>query len=100
VKAKRQSTGFDATSISWPAYFNQQVVPAVRTLPNICMNDVFNEFCGGSTGSVLDAWDTSLGIIASVTTLQCRHTIKFGGESGEWSGRRTMLRVLPLRNTE
>jgi hypothetical protein len=53
-----------------------------------------------ATGGVLDAWDTSLGIIASVTTLQCRHTIKFGGESGEWSGRRTMLRVLPLRNTE
>jgi hypothetical protein len=64
------------------------------------MNDVFNEFCGGSTGSVLDAWDTSLGIIASVTTVQGRHTITFGGECGEWSGRGTMLRVLPLRNTE
>jgi hypothetical protein len=74
-----QSIGFDATSIGWPSYFNQQVAPQVRTLPNICLQN-YSEFCGGSTGSVLDAWDTSIGIHASVTTTHGRHTVQFGGE--------------------
>lgn len=75
-----QSIGFDATTIGWPAYFNQQVAPQVRTLPNICLSQNYNEFCGGSTGSVLDAWDTSVGVHASVTTTHGSHTIRFGGE--------------------
>ncbi|MDQ2841268.1 MAG: carboxypeptidase-like regulatory domain-containing protein [Acidobacteriota bacterium] len=41
-----QSIGFDATTIGWPAYFNQDVAPPVRTLPNICLTN-YNEFCGG-----------------------------------------------------
>ncbi len=42
------SIGFDATSIGWPAYMNQDIAPAVRTLPNICLSN-YSEFCGGST---------------------------------------------------
>ena len=75
-----QSIGFDATSIGWPAYMNQDVSPQVRTLPNICLTQNYNEFCGGSTGSILDAWDTSVGVHASVTTIHGSHTIMFGGE--------------------
>ncbi len=74
-----QSIGFDATSIGWPSYFNQDVSPQVRTLPNICLTN-YSEFCGGSTGSILDAWDTSVGVHASVTTIHGNHTIMFGGE--------------------
>jgi hypothetical protein len=59
---------------------NQDVSPQVRTLPNICLAQNYNEFCGGSTGSILDAWDTSVGVHASVTSIHGSHTIMFGGE--------------------
>ncbi|MDQ2844303.1 MAG: TonB-dependent receptor [Acidobacteriota bacterium] len=75
-----QSIGFDATSIGWPGYFNQDVAPQVRTLPNICLTQNYNEFCGGSTGSVLDAWDTTVEVHASVTAIHGNHTVLFGGE--------------------
>jgi hypothetical protein len=58
---------------------NTEVSPQVRTLPNICLTN-YSEFCGGQTGSVLDAWDTTLGTSGSVTTIHGPHTIMFGGE--------------------
>lgn len=76
-----QSVGFDATSIGWPAYMNQDVAAQVRAYPNICVNDnVYNEFCGGETGSVLDAYDTALEIAPSLTSVVGHHTFSFGGE--------------------
>lgn len=73
------SVGFDATSIGWPSYMNTDVSPQVRTLPNMCLTN-YDEFCGGETGSVLDAWDTTLGLSGSVTTVHGAHTLTFGGE--------------------
>ncbi len=76
-----ESVGFDATSIGWPSYMNTQVANQVRTLPNICVNDgIYNEFCGGETGSVIAGFDTDVEIAPSVTTVQGHHTINFGGE--------------------
>ncbi len=75
-----QSAGFDATSIGWPAYINQDVANQVRTLPNICMNDTYNEFCGGETGSVIAGFDTDYEIAPSVTTVHGHHTFNFGAE--------------------
>ncbi len=76
-----ESVGFDATSIGWPSYFNTDVANQVRTLPNICINDgIYNEFCGGQTGSVIAGFDTDVEIAPSVTTVQGHHTINFGGE--------------------
>ncbi len=76
-----QSIGFDATSIGWPSYFNTQVASQVRTLPNICINDgVYNEFCGGETGSVIAGFDTDVEIAPTITTVLGHHTINFGGE--------------------
>jgi outer membrane receptor protein involved in Fe transport len=76
-----ESVGFDATSIGWPAYMNADVANQVRTLPNICINDgVYNEFCGGETGSVIAGFDTDYEIAPSVTTVHGHHTINFGGE--------------------
>ncbi len=74
------SVGFDATSIGWPSYMNTDVSPLVRTLPNICLQQNYGEFCGGETGSVLNAWDTTIGTTGSVTTIHGPHTITFGGE--------------------
>ncbi|MDQ2776662.1 MAG: TonB-dependent receptor, partial [Acidobacteriota bacterium] len=75
------SIGFDATSIGWPSYFNQDVASQVRALPNICVNDnVYNEFCGGETGSVIAGFDTALEIAPSLTTVAGHHTVNFGGE--------------------
>jgi hypothetical protein len=74
------SVGFDATSIGWPNYMNTDVSPLVRTLPNICLSQNYDEFCGGETGSVLDAWDTTIGTSGSVTTIHGPHSIIFGGE--------------------
>jgi hypothetical protein len=73
------SVGFDATSIGWPSYMNTDISPQVRTLPNMCLTN-YSEFCGGETGSVLDAWDTTIGTSGSVTTIHGAHTIMFGGE--------------------
>lgn len=73
------SVGFDATSIGWPSYMNTDVSPQVRTLPNMCLTN-YDEFCGGETGSVLDAWDTTLGLSGSVTTVHGAHTLTFGGD--------------------
>lgn len=75
-----QSVGFDATSIGWPSYMNADVAPQVRTLPNLCLSQNYNEFCGGSTGSVLDAWDTTAGLSGSITSVHGRHTITAGAE--------------------
>ncbi len=76
-----ESVGFDATSIGWPSYFNTEVASQVRTLPNICVNDgVYNEFCGGETGSVIAGFDTDMEIAPSLTTVHGHHTINFGGE--------------------
>jgi len=75
-----QSVGFDATSIGWPSYFNTEVPSQVRTLPNICMNDIYGEFCGQGTGSVIAAGITSIGFSGSVSSVHGRHTLKMGGE--------------------
>lgn len=75
-----QSVGLDATSIGLPAYFNADVANQVRTLPNICMNDTYKEFCGGETGSVIAGFDTDMEIAPSVTTVHGHHTLNFGGE--------------------
>jgi len=76
-----ESVGFDATSIGWPSYFNTQVANQVRTLPNICVNDgIYNEFCGGETGSVIAGYDTDVEIAPTITTVHGHHTINFGGE--------------------
>ena len=76
-----ESLGFDATSIGWPAYMNQDVAAQVRTLPNICINDgVYNEFCGGETGSVIAGYDTVLEAAPSITSVQGHHTLNFGGD--------------------
>jgi hypothetical protein len=76
-----QSVGFDATSIGWPSYFNTEVANQVRTLPNICVNDgIYNEFCGGETGSVIAGFDTDVEIAPTLTTVHGHHTINFGGE--------------------
>jgi hypothetical protein len=73
------SVGFDTASIGWPSYMNTDISPLVRTLPNICLTN-YNEFCGGETGSVLDAWDTSIGTSGSLTTIHGAHTITYGGQ--------------------
>ena len=75
-----ESAGFDATSIGWPSYFNTDVPSQVRTLPNICMSDIYNEFCGQETGSVIGAAITTIGISGSVSSVHGHHTIKTGGE--------------------
>lgn len=76
-----QSVGFDATSIGWPAYMNADVANQVRTLPNICINDnVYNEFCGGETGSVIAGFDTDIELAPTFTTVRGHHTFNFGGE--------------------
>ncbi len=76
-----ESVGFDATSIGWPAYMNADVANQVRTLPNICINDnVYNEFCGGETGSVIAGFDTDVEIAPSITSVHGHHTFNFGGE--------------------
>ncbi|MFL6446997.1 MAG: carboxypeptidase regulatory-like domain-containing protein [Bryobacteraceae bacterium] len=75
-----ESVGFDATTIGWPSYFNTQVADQVRTLPNICVSDNYNEFCGQGTGSVIDAGITSIGMSGSVSSVHGKHTIKTGGE--------------------
>ena len=74
-----ETAGLDLTSIGWPSFLNTQIQSAVRTLPNICVNE-FNEFCGGNTGSVLDSWDTNYEASPSITTVQGKHTIKFGAQ--------------------
>jgi len=75
-----ESVGFDATTIGWPSYFNTQVADQVRTLPNICTSDLYNEFCGQQTGSVISAGITSIGMSGSISTVHGRHTIRTGGE--------------------
>ncbi len=76
-----ESAGFDATTIGWPAYLNADVPNQVRTLPNICINDnIYNEFCGGETGSVIAGFDTDVEIAPTFTIVQGRHTFNFGGE--------------------
>ncbi len=72
-----ETAGIDLTTIGWPSFMNEQIPSAVRTLPNICVAE-FNEFCGGNTGSVLDSWDTNYEADPSVTTVQGKHTLKFG----------------------
>jgi len=75
-----ESVGFDATTIGWPSYFNTQVADQVRTLPNICVSDNYNEFCGQQTGSVIDAGITSIGMSGSISSVHGKHTIRAGGE--------------------
>ncbi len=75
-----ESVGFDATTIGWPSYFNTQVADQVRTLPNICTSDLYNEFCGQQTGSVIGAGITSIGMSGSISSVHGRHTIRTGGE--------------------
>ncbi len=72
-----ETAGLDLTTIGWPSFLNTQIPSAVRTLPNICVSE-FNEFCGGNTGSVLDSFDTNYEINPSLTTVQGKHTLKFG----------------------
>lgn len=74
-----QTAGLDLTTIGWPSFMNADIPTAVRTLPNVCVQE-FNEFCGGNTGSVLDAWDTNYEAEPSVTTVKGKHTMKFGAE--------------------
>ncbi len=72
-----QTAGLDLTTIGWPSFLNDQIQASVRTLPNICISE-FSEFCGGNTGSVLDSWDTNYEADPSLTTVQGKHTLKFG----------------------
>jgi hypothetical protein len=71
------SSGFDLTTWGFPAALNQQVV--FHHVPYPCIQD-YSVFCGGGTGSIIQARDENWSLLPSLTLVRGSHTLKIGGD--------------------
>ncbi len=73
-------SGFDLTSIGWPASLN--LIPAIlRTPPTLVVSGESDDLMSQQgPGSVILSYDTTYNFSADLTKIAGRHTLKFGGQ--------------------
>jgi hypothetical protein len=72
------NTGFDLTSIGWPAQYNAAVPSIARTPPTPCvLNFADNIMCTQGQSFIQDR-NTQINFTPSVTLVRGRHTLKLG----------------------
>jgi hypothetical protein len=77
-KRSPKNTGFDLTSIGWPASYNESVPAQMRTPPTPCVaNFADNIMCTQGQSFILDH-NTQFYISPSVSTLRGNHQFHFG----------------------
>src|SRR6202790_342280 len=73
-----KNTGFDLTSIGWPAQYNNAVPSIARTPPTPCvLNFADNIMCTQGQSFIQDR-NTQINLTPSVTLVRGRHTLKLG----------------------
>ncbi|MGH9397499.1 MAG: TonB-dependent receptor domain-containing protein [Terriglobia bacterium] len=74
-------TGFDLTSIGWPAFTNAQVPANLRTFPQANVQDMSSGLFGSNgSGSVIIDRDNNWFVSGDITKIQGRHTLKAGAQ--------------------
>lgn len=74
-------TGFDLTSIGWPASLNTDVPAALRTFPTPNVQDMSSGLFGSQgSGSVIIARDNNWFASGDLTKISGRHTLKAGAQ--------------------
>jgi len=74
-------TGFDLTSIGWPAFTNAEVPPNLRTFPMPNVQDMSSGLFGSQGGgSVIIARDNNWYVSGDLTKIAGRHTLKAGAQ--------------------
>jgi Carboxypeptidase regulatory-like domain len=77
-KRSPKNTGFDLTSIGWPASYNESVPAQMRTPPTPCVaNFADNIMCTQGQSFILDR-NTQFYVSPSVSMLQGHHQFHFG----------------------
>ena len=75
-----KNSGFDFTTIGWPAAFNTEVSPALRTPPTPCIVGIADSItCSQGQSAIIDR-DTQYNFSPSITLVRGRHTFQIGGQ--------------------
>jgi hypothetical protein len=75
------TTGFDLTSIGWPAALNAQIPSSLRTFPTPNVQDMSGDLFGTQgAGSVIVARDNNFYLSGDLTKILGRHTLKAGAQ--------------------
>jgi hypothetical protein len=75
------TTGFDLTSIGWPAALNAEVPANLRTFPTPNVQDMSGDLFGTQgAGSVIVARDNNFYLSGDITKISGRHTFKAGAQ--------------------
>jgi hypothetical protein len=76
------NSGFDLTTIGWPASYNAVVPTAARTPPTPCITEDKAVSCSQGNSFIQD-YNTQFNFSPSATMIRGRHTIQFGGQLEE-----------------
>ncbi len=75
-----KNSGFDFTTIGWPAAFNSEVSATLRTPPTPCIVGISDNItCSQGQSAIIDR-DTQYNFSPSVTLVRGRHTFQIGGQ--------------------
>jgi hypothetical protein len=72
------NSGFDLTSIGWPAQYNDAVPSIARTPPTPCVFDFADNIMCTQGQSFIQDRNTQINFSPSVTMVRGRHTLKLG----------------------
>jgi len=73
-----KNSNFDFTTIGWPAAFNGEVSPALRTPPTPCITGIADSItCSQGQSAIIDR-DTQYNFSPSITLVRGRHTLQLG----------------------
>jgi hypothetical protein len=76
------NSGFDLTTIGYPASYNAVVPSAARTPPTPCITEDATVSCSQGNSFIQD-YNTQFNFSPSVTLIRGRHSIQFGGQLEE-----------------
>lgn len=72
------NSGFDLTTIGWPAQYNVAVPTGARTPPTPCVYEFADNIMCTQGQSFITDRNTQFNLTPSITLLRGRHTVKFG----------------------
>lgn len=73
-----KNSGFDLTTIGWPAQYNAAVPPGARTPPTPCVFEFADNITCSQGQSFITDRNTQFNFTPSLTLVRGRHTVKYG----------------------
>jgi hypothetical protein len=75
-----KNSGFDFTTIGWPASFNSEVAANLRTPPTPCITGIADTITCTQGQSIIIDRDTQYNASPSLTLVRGKHNLQFGGQ--------------------